>query len=137
MENPLTINWPLDICPECQRLGDILMFECGHNICTSCYLNYWVKSIGNLNKILSIDFTRLDGKAGSIGCTSHCKESFVSIPPIWLERLFQNYSYQELSKTVNFLSTFLSGFRTYFYSCDKCNNIHSGLVRGECNFRYL
>ena len=129
----LTINSDFDFCPECQKLGDILKFECGHNTCTSCYLKYWADSIGNLNKILLIDFTQLDGKAGSVGCTSHCEKSFVSIPPLWLEGLFKMNNLEELSKTVNFLATFLSGFRTYIYRCDKCRNIHSGQVRGECN----
>lgn len=134
MESPsLGFEFTMDICGNCGRLGDIISFPCGHLICTGCYLTFWKDVIGNLNKILQTDYRKLNGRAGSIGCIRHCPEAFVSIPPAWLEKLFLNYKYELESKTVNFLSTFLSGLPINIYKCQKCLSLHANHSKEECN----
>lgn len=134
MESPsLGFKFIYDICAKCGRLGDILSFNCGHKICSVCYLAIWMVVVKNLNKILQTDYRKLDGRAGSIGCVYHCVEARVSIPPAWLEKLFQKYNHDIESKTINFLSTFLSGIPSQIYKCQKCFDLHSSYNKEECN----
>lgn len=125
-------TWSLSLSP-CKSICDycntsnskLTTLSCKHCICAECFISKWTRILLRLEKILALNPNLLNNKASAIKCPHDCPQSLISIPPIWLEKLFEDIKDSKSSHLIKFLSTFLSGIPTFFYKCCNCGNTHS------------
>ena len=128
LQGPLKLN-----CFKCKQNKNCIKFECPHSFCDTCIYAIYLEKISNLRTILTNSPDLLSGNRSFIGCPLFCKESELTIPPQWLEKLFRKHGNEELATIVSICSTFLSGIITYFTYCKHCKIISSSIVgRLEC-----
>ena len=124
-------TWSLSLSPSestcsyCRNsMCESTHLSCGHFICGQCFTGKWTRILSRLEKILTLNPGLLTNKASGITCPFDCPQSLISIPPLWLEKLFESSGDGKSCHLIRFFSTFLAGIPTFFYKCPTCRRTH-------------